>query len=275
VTAIGVVTEITSDSGNAIPSSGIVTISGGTTGLTTSASSATLNLTGTLKLANGGTNASLTASNGGIFYSTSTAGAILSGTATANQVLMSGSSTTPAWSTATYPATTTINQLLYSSANSVVGGVTAGNYGVLISSSSGVPSWLANGTTGQVLTATTSGTPSWAAASGGGFTWNNVTGSTQVIVAGNGYISNSASVAFTLPTVAAVGTVIAIQGSGLGSWSLAQNASQQIIFNQVSSTSGTGGSVSSTGSVDGITLICVTANDTWVVNQSIGNLSVV
>ncbi len=58
-----------------------------------------------LPLSSGGTNASLTASNGGIFYSTSTAGAILSGTATANQVLLSGASTTPTWSTATYPST--------------------------------------------------------------------------------------------------------------------------------------------------------------------------
>jgi len=112
-------------------------------------------------LANGGTSASLSASDGGIFYSTASAGAILAGTATANQALLSGSSTTPAWSTATYPATTTINQILYSSSNNVIAGVTAGNYGVLISSSSGVPSWLANGTTGQLLTATTSGTPSW------------------------------------------------------------------------------------------------------------------
>lgn len=125
------------------------------------ATSITAGWTGQLSLARGGTNANLTASNGGIFYSTASAGAILAGTATANQVLLSGSSTTPAWSTATYPATTTINQILYSSSANTVAGITAGNYGVLISSSSGVPSWLANGTTGQVLTATTSGTPSW------------------------------------------------------------------------------------------------------------------
>ncbi len=56
-------------------------------------------------LANGGTNASLTASNGGIVYSNASAFAILAGTATANQMLMSGSSTTPAWSTNTYPST--------------------------------------------------------------------------------------------------------------------------------------------------------------------------
>jgi hypothetical protein len=56
-----------------------------------------------LALNEGGTNASLTASNGGIVYSTASAAAILSGTATANKVLMSGASTTPSWSTPTFP----------------------------------------------------------------------------------------------------------------------------------------------------------------------------
>lgn len=62
-------------------------------------------VSGQLPLANGGTNANLTASNGGIFYSTASAGAILSGTATAGQILRSGASAAPTWSTATYPAT--------------------------------------------------------------------------------------------------------------------------------------------------------------------------
>jgi hypothetical protein len=93
-----------------------------------------------IALAYGGTNANLTASNGGIFYSTATAGAILAGTATANQILLSGASGAPSWSTATYPATTTINQLLYSSANNVIVGLATANNGVLITSSGGVPS---------------------------------------------------------------------------------------------------------------------------------------
>jgi hypothetical protein len=91
-------------------------------------------------LANGGTAANLTASNGGIFYSTASAGAILSGTATANQALLSGSSTAPAWSTATYPATTTINQLLYSSSANTIAGLATANSSVLVTSSGGVPS---------------------------------------------------------------------------------------------------------------------------------------
>ncbi len=93
-----------------------------------------------ITLAHGGTGAALTASNGGIFYSNASAGAILSGTATANQVLLSGSSTTPAWSTATYPATTTINQLLYSSAANTIVGLATVNSAVLVTSSGGVPS---------------------------------------------------------------------------------------------------------------------------------------
>jgi len=59
-------------------------------------------------------------------------------------------------------ATSAANQLLYSTTGNVVGGLAAVNNGTLISSSSGVPEWLADGTTGQVLTATTGSPPSWA-----------------------------------------------------------------------------------------------------------------
>ena len=59
--------------------------------------SANENINLPLSLAQGGTNASLTASNGGIFYSTASAAAILAGTATANLPLLSGTSTSPTW----------------------------------------------------------------------------------------------------------------------------------------------------------------------------------
>jgi hypothetical protein len=101
--------------------------------------------TGTdVSLADGGTNASLTASNGGIVYSTASALAILSGTATAGQHLQSGSSTTPSWTTSTYADTYAANSILYaSSANTVTG--------------------LALGTANQVLTVNSGGTAfSWA-----------------------------------------------------------------------------------------------------------------
>jgi hypothetical protein len=168
------------DTGTATPSAGVITISGGSTGLTTTASGSTVSLIGILKLANGGTNANLTASNGGIFYSTATAGAILAGTATARQMLQSGTSTTPAWSTATWPATTTINQILYSSSANVVAGLATANNGVLITSATGVPSILPDGTTGQVLTATTGAPPSWSSVVSG---VSSVTGTANQILA--------------------------------------------------------------------------------------------
>lgn len=93
-----------------------------------------------LALADGGTNASLVASNGGIFYSTASAGAILAGTATANQLLLSGASTTPAWSTTTYPATNAVSTLLYASSANVMAALATANDGVLITSGTGVPS---------------------------------------------------------------------------------------------------------------------------------------
>lgn len=49
--------------------------------------------------------------------------------------------TGPVYSTATYPSSTTGNQLLYSSSNNVVGGLTSANNSVLTTNASGVPSW--------------------------------------------------------------------------------------------------------------------------------------
>lgn len=94
-----------------------------------------------ITLAQGGTNASLVASNGGIFYSTATAGAILAGTATARQMLQSGATAAPAWSTATWPATTTANAVLFSSATNTVSEIISAASAVLITSAGSVPSF--------------------------------------------------------------------------------------------------------------------------------------
>lgn len=91
-------------------------------------------------MADGGTGNGLAASNGGIVYSGAAAMDILAGTATANRALLSGSSAAPAWSTATYPTTTTINQLLYSSAANTIAELATANNAILATSASGVPS---------------------------------------------------------------------------------------------------------------------------------------
>lgn len=82
-------------------------------------------LSGQVALANGGTSANLTASNGGIFYSTASAAAILAGTATAGQIIRSGSSTAPTWSTSTFPATSAAGTILASlTANTITASAT-------------------------------------------------------------------------------------------------------------------------------------------------------
>lgn len=166
-----------------------LTLGGSPTTALVNAASLTLGWTGQLGLTRGGTNASLTASNGGILYSTASAVAILAGTATAGQLLLSGASTAPTWSTATYPATTTINQLLYSSAANTIAGLTTANNGILVTSSAGAPSILAGpGTTGNHLKSNAAAAPSWTTAtfpSTGGASGN------VLISDGTNYISST------------------------------------------------------------------------------------
>ncbi len=89
-------------------------------------------------------------------------------TATGTGTILRADGTNWVATTATYPATTTINQILYSSSANVIAGITGANNGTLITGTTGIPSLLANGTTGQVLTATTGSPPSWGAAPGTG-----------------------------------------------------------------------------------------------------------
>ena len=86
------------------------------------------------------------------------------------------------------------------------------------------------------------------------------------MVANNGYtIDNGASlVTLTLPATAAYGTLLQVIGVSAGGWSIAQNAGQNILVSGVSTTTGTGGSLSSTIPSDQVQLLCVVADTTWV-----------
>jgi hypothetical protein len=261
-----------------------LTLGGSPTVALLAATSLTLGWTGQLSLTRGGTNASLVASNGGIVYSTATAFAILSGTATANQVLLSGSSAAPAWSTATYPATTTINQLLYSSSANVITGLATANSAVLVTTSAGVPVFSGTMTDGQVIIGSTGATPvaatltagtniSIANASGtvtisatgsGGFGWTEITGTSQNMASNSGYIANNAGVVtFNLPVSSSIGDEAAVVGKGAGGWLIQCGGGQTVVVG--SSTTSSGGSVASTHAKDSIYLVCTTANTEWTV----------
>lgn len=113
----------------------------------------------------GGTGrASLT--NHGLVVGASASAVNFAGPAAAGTILQgAGASADPAFSTATYPATTTIDQILYSSAANTVSGLATANNGMLVTSATGVPSILAGpGTTGNMLQSNAAAAPSFSTA---------------------------------------------------------------------------------------------------------------
>lgn len=112
---------------------------------------------------------------GNILYRSASAWSVLA-PGTAGQILISGgAAANPSWAAAGGSGTVNsgaINDLaFYGSAGTAVSGLATANDGVLITSNTGVPSWLPNsGTAGFVLTANSAAPPSWQAAAGGGVT---------------------------------------------------------------------------------------------------------
>jgi hypothetical protein len=170
-------------------------------------------------LLNGGTNAGLTASNGGIVWTNATQMQVLAGTATARQMLMSGATATPAWSTATWPTTTAAGGLLTSAtANTVtasvtpvlgvpgtsqgtlgLAGITSGTATLSAQATAGTPTLTLPNTTGTladgastplVLSATTGNLtcPGCVTSSGGGA----ITGTSPIAVSAAGVVSINA-----------------------------------------------------------------------------------
>lgn len=105
--------------------------------------------------------------------------------------------------------------------------------------------------------------------------WTDVTTATQALATNNGYISDNVNVVFTLPATGSLGDTIKIVGK-LGTWSIAQNANQQILVGSASSTVGVGGSVAGTNVGDCITLVCITAGSSSVYRAQsfVGNFTV-
>jgi hypothetical protein len=97
-----------------------LTLGGSPTTALLNAASLTLGWSGQLSLARGGTNANLTAVNGGIVYGTASAMAI-SAAGSSGQVLQSNGASAPTWSTATYPTTVTANRVMFGTSANVFG----------------------------------------------------------------------------------------------------------------------------------------------------------
>lgn len=139
-------------------------------------------------------------------------------------------------------------------------------------SASGILARLGIGSNGQALVVN-QGLPGWANQSA--LNWSVITAN-QAAVINSGYIVNAAALAtISLPTTAALGSLLEIVGIGAGGWRLGQAAGQQVIFGSIANTSGAGGQLNSTHQRDSIRLVCVAADTTWQVISSVGNIDVI
>lgn len=115
-----------------------------------------------------------------------------------------------------------------------------------------------------------------ASSGAGGFSWTDVSGTSQAMSPFNGYVAdNSGLVTLTLPVTAAFGSTLVIVGKGSGGWLIAQNSGQNIVLGSSTTTTGATGSLASTNAHDSISLVCTVANTTWTqVGAPQGNLTV-
>lgn len=236
---------------------------------------ATLVLQNPLGLTSGGTNASLTASNGGIFYSTATAGAILAGTATAGQIIRSGASTTPSWSTATYPATAgssgnvlTSDGTNWTSAAPATGGTVVaqvftgnGTYTPTAGMKYCVVEVVGGGGGGGATTSTSGSTVSAGGGGGGGgyamevISAATIGASQSVTVGAAGAAGAVAGGTGGTGGTTSVGALISATGGvgGIGS-----GAAAVVVSAGGAGGAGSGGSVNTTGGAGGMGFACIT-----------------
>lgn len=217
-----------------------------------------------VSLTDGGTNANLTASNGGIAWSNATQLQILSGTATAGKILQSGANTTPSWSTPTYPSgsgtagkilrsdgtnniyttstfddTYAASTILYSNGANTVTGLATANNGILVTSGTGVPS-ISTSLPAAVQVSISSLNSGTAASSStywrGDGTWASIPGSGTV---NSGTINQLAYYASTGTAVSGLATannsILATNGSGVPALTVSLPTAVQVSVSSLNS----------------------------------------
>ena len=182
--------------GNALISGGVATApSWGKIGLTT-------HVSGTLPIANGGTNATATPTAGAIAYGTGSAYAFTSA-GTLGQVLTSAGAGTPTWAT---PTTGTVTAVSVVSANGLAGSSSGGATPALTLSTTITGLLKGNGT---AISAATSGTDYAPATSGTSILYGNGSGGFNNVTIGTG-VSFAGG---TLSATGSGGTVTSVTGT--------------------------------------------------------------
>lgn len=256
-----------------------------------------------LPVANGGTGvATLTAH--GVLIGEGTSPVAVTSAGTTGQVLIGSTGADPAFGALGVNSGLTVHGVLLGENNSAIVASAAGtsgqvftsggagadgayqnigvnsgltNHGVLLAQNNSAFVATAAGSTGQALVGVTGADPSFQNIPE--LSIVDVTGTSQALAVNTSYISDHASalVTFTLPATATQGSVINIVGNGPGGWSIAQNANQVIKMNSQTTTTGTGGSLSSTNRYNSVSLFATVggASTTWVVVDSSGSFTFV
>ena len=191
----------------------------------------TTGVTGTLPIANGGTNSTATPTNGGVGYGTGTAHAY-SAAGTSSEVLLSAGAASPTWAsqsslvvgTSTNLAGGAAGSVPYQSGAGVTAMLAAGTNGYLLTLSAGLPSWqpapasgvttFSAGTTGLTPSTATSGAVTLAgtlAIANGG------TNGTATPTNGGAAYGTGTAYAFT--SAGTAGQVLTSTGAGAPTWS--------------------------------------------------------
>jgi hypothetical protein len=118
-------------------------------------------------------------------------------------------STGIAWSTATYPVTTTANQILFSSATNVISGISTTIGGVLVTDASSVPQFLANpGVSGKILQSVNGAIPAYSVP-----TYPSASGAAGKIIISDG--TNNVYSTPTYPNTATAGHILFGDGTNI------------------------------------------------------------
>jgi trimeric autotransporter adhesin len=209
---------------------------------------------------------------------------------TSGQVLQSaGASADPVFSTATYPATTTINQILYSSAASTVTGLASANRGVLTTGSTGVPVITAINGNGLLIIGSASSQPAAANltagtgigvvngsntitinSTGGGLTWGDTSG-VATVVSNRGYFVTAAATP-TLPSAPANGDTIAFVVLTAALCTITGNTGQKI--NLAGSLSAAAGTCATSTAGFAIKLTYRSTATTWWATDAVGSWTI-
>ena len=212
--------------------------------------------------------------------------------AIAGQVLQSsGAAADPAFSTATYPSTTTINQILYSSSTNVVSGLATANRAVFTTGATGVPV-MTPLTDGQIIIGSTAGSPAAASITssdssititpgsnsinltmtGGacGLNWTDNSGTFTAAV-NNGYFLTAASTP-TLPASPTAGDVCEFVVIAAATMTITANTGQVIRLG--STASAAAGTCVSATIGNTIRLVYRATGTTWWADAAVGSWNI-